>query len=195
MAYRHYETEGLIIGYQNLGEASRLYWVLTSDFGLVQVLAQGVRHNKSKLRYHLKNFSFTNLTIIRGREFWRLVGVRDAESLSSNQKVLLLLLKKISLVLRRLVHGEEPNLRIFQDLKQAFSLTSGEVEASNSYQKSLEIFILTRLLADLGYLDIPTELKDIFSVAKFSPKEIACLQDWQLRLTKQINQALEVSHL
>ena len=74
MAYRHYQTEGLVINSRPYGEADRFYQILTPDFGLISVLAQGVRLEKSKLRYQILNYSLVNIELVRGREYWRLVG-------------------------------------------------------------------------------------------------------------------------
>jgi DNA repair protein RecO (recombination protein O) len=189
MAHRHYETEGLIIGSRNLGEANRLYQILTADFGLIKVLAQGVRHDRSKLRYHLENYSFNRFFLVRGREFWRLVGV-EGLNLSIQRKESLVFFKKISLVLQRLIQGEDPRLLIYRDLKQAYLLLkSPDVDFNREDILNLEVFILARLLTRLGYFAWPLDFED------FSWAEIRNLKDQKLLLIKQINQALEATQL
>ena len=196
MAYRHYETEGLIIGYHNLGEANRLYQVLTRDFGLVNILAQGVRRDRSKLRHHLKNFSFTHLVLVRGREFWRVVGVDDLDLSSLGaSKIALPFLKKISLVLQRLIHGEEANPFIYQDLKQAWVLIIGQARPVEEGLVDLEVFILVRLLTQLGYLAPLAGLAELVSSPAFSWVEVKNLGRERLSLIKKINQALELTQL
>lgn len=195
MAYRHYETEGLIIGYRNLGEANRLYQVLTRDFGLINILAQSVRRGRSKLRSHLKNFSFTRLVLVRGREFWRVVGVDDPDLPIINSKIALLFLKKISLVLQRLIHGEEANPFIYQDLRQAWLLIVNQTRLSEENLIDLEVFILVRLLTQLGYLAPLPDSNDLISSPTFSWAEIKSLGWQRLSLIKKINQALELTQL
>ncbi|MFA5291345.1 MAG: recombination protein O N-terminal domain-containing protein [Candidatus Paceibacterota bacterium] len=194
MAYRHYETEGLVIGHRNLGEANRLYQILTHDFGLINVLAQSVRRDRSKLRQHLNNFSFVRLVLVRGREFWRVVGVSDLGLAFRSNKESLSFLKKISLVLQRLIHGEDSRSLSYVDLKQAVLLLSEEVLTGKDLE-NLEVFIMARLLIQLGYLAPVAELKTIFSSENFSWREIRMIENYRVSLVKQINQALEVTHL
>ena len=195
MAYRHYETEGLIVGHRNLGEANRLYQILTADFGLINVLAQGVRRDRSKLRYHLQNFSFAHLVLVRGREFWRLVGASELESLKLLPKEALILLKKITLVVQRLVQGEDPHSFIYQDLKQASLLLIESDQQSAQKLANLEIFILARFLAQLGYLAPSTETKELLASPGFSWVEIGQMENFRSTLIKQINQALVMTQL
>lgn len=195
MAHRHYETEGLIINHRNLGEANRRYQILTLDFGLIDALAQSVRRDRSKLRYYLKDFSFVQLTLVRGREFWRIVGVNHLNQSSQSSPEAIIFLKKISLVLQRLIHGEESNPLIFQDLKQAWHLISTHHQQSAEALINLEIFILTRLLIQLGYLAPPVEFKELLSTPVFAWAEIKKIDQRQSSLIKQINRALAVTQL
>ena len=195
MAYRHYETEGLIISHRNLGEANRLYQVLTLDFGLINVLAQSVRRDRSKLRHHLENFSFVNLVLVHGREFWRVVGVDDLGLLARPAKEAFPFFKKISLVLQRLIQGEETNPLIYQDLKQALVLILEKEQRSRANLSTLEIFVLVRLLTQLGYLAPPAELKSILSLQIFSWADIEKIEGFKSLLVRQINEALEITQL
>lgn len=195
MTYRHYETEGLIISHRNLGEANRLYKVLTSDFGLVDVLAQGVRLDKSKLRSHLQNFSFVNLVLVRGREFWRVVGVADLGFPRNLSKEALSFLKKVSLVLLRLIQGEDHRSELYQDLKKIFSLILAQKELLPNDAVDVEIFILVRILSKLGYLPELAGRRAIFLCADFSWPEIRETRVLRRELIQQINQALELTQL
>lgn len=188
MAYRHYETEGLIIADRPIGEANRLYRIFTRDFGLIQVMAQGVRLEKSKLRYNLNNSNFVSLNLVRGREYWRLVGADKINLANKNQKIFC---RKIGSVLIRLIHGEEANYKIFSDLKQAWSL----LEEGGGQLDQLEIFIMARLLANLGYLASSLETEKILSLISFSWPEINDLMANKLSLIKLINLSLAESGL
>lgn len=195
MAYRHYETEGLIISHRNLGEANRLYQILTPDFGLINVLAQGVRREPSKLRYHLENFSFTRLTLVRGREFWRVVGVSDLGLQIRFSKEALPFFKKVFLVLQRLVHGEEFNPLIYNDFKRAANLIFERSPFLTEDLSNLEVFTLIRLLIQLGYLSLPIEPADIFLTPDFSWVEVEKIKMVRPALIKRINQALMATQL
>jgi len=195
VTYCHYETEGLIIGYRNLGEANRLYRILTADFGLVNVLAQGVRRDRSKLRYHLQNFSFAHLALVRGREFWRLVGAGELEAFKLLPKEALIFLKKITLVLQRLIQGEDTHSLSYQDLKQASFLLIDPNQHSAQSLANLEIFILARLLTQLGYLATSEEIRNWLSLSDWSWPEIELVKNFREVLVRQINQALTNTQL
>lgn len=184
-----------MVGHRNLGEANRLYQILTADFGLINVLAQGVRRDRSKLRYHLQNFSFAHLGLVRGREFWRLVGASELESLKSLPKETIVFLRKLALVLQRLVQGEDPHSFIFQDLKQASLLLAEPDPKSTQRLANLEIFILARFLVQLGYFAPSVETRDLLASSNFSWSEIEQLENSRSTLIKQINQALVMTQL
>lgn len=195
MAYRHYETEGLIINYRNLGEANRLYQILTNEFGLINVLAQGVRLDKSKLRSHLQNFSFVGLVLVRGREFWRVVGVNDLGFSRDLPVGALPFLKKVSLVLIRLIHGEDHRSLLYQDLKRMFSLILEKKHLSPDDSTNAEIFILIRILSKLGYFPQLAKSETVFLKDDFSWEEIEGVKSSKRELVRQINQALESTQL
>lgn len=193
MAYRHYETEGLVLGHTSHGEANRLYKILSPDFGLIMVLAQGVRLEKSKLRYKLQNYHLVQLSLVRGKEYWRLTGA-EREAVANRNQVAFS--HKISLVLLRLIHGEESSDYIFSDLKQAWGLLAKEsLERGESKLKDLEIFILIRLLFNLGYLATSPLVEPILSIILFSWEELNYVEAKRLALINIINSSFLSSGL
>ena len=68
-----FETDCFVISSSPQGEANKQLDLLTRDFGLIRATAQGVRWLKSKLRYSLTDFSFTHASLVRGKEFWRVL--------------------------------------------------------------------------------------------------------------------------
>ena len=52
-----YTTKAIIIKSLPLGEANKIYFLLTKDLGFIKASAQGVRLDKSKLKGHLEDFS------------------------------------------------------------------------------------------------------------------------------------------
>ena len=74
MAERVITTEALVVGSRPSGEASLVLTLFTREMGLVQAYARGVRLHKAKLRYHVQDYSFANVTLVPGVEYWRLIG-------------------------------------------------------------------------------------------------------------------------
>lgn len=195
MAYRHYETEGFIISRRNFGEANRIYLVFTQDFGLINVLAQSSRRSLSKLRYHLETFSFVSLTLVLGREYWRVVGASNSLRVRQTNGALIFF-KKISLVICRLIQGEEAGHAIFQDLKQANILLTLDLTTVNQDQlANLEIFIVARLLKQLGYLNPESKELPLFTEGRFSWDDVDKINPIKLSLVKKINEALKATQL
>lgn len=139
MSYAVYNTKGFILSSSPTGEASRLYSIYTEDFGLIRAKAQGVRLIQSKLRFNLDEYSLCDISLVRGKEFWRLTG---SQAHKAHKETALIRARVLNLV-RRLVQGEEKNEKLFATL---LLLVAEEIPS--------EVSILTRVLSDLGYLDI-----------------------------------------
>jgi recombinational DNA repair protein (RecF pathway) len=137
MSYAVYSTRGFILGSSPSGEASKIFLIYTSDFGLVRARAQSVRMLSSKLRYNLEDYSFGTFSLVRGREVWRLTG---AEKQELPEKLSLVRARVLNLV-KRLVQGEEKNEKLFNTL---LAVTGKEMS---------EPTILSQILDALGYLD------------------------------------------
>jgi recombinational DNA repair protein (RecF pathway) len=193
MAYRHYETVGLVLGHTTHGEANNLFKVLTPDFGLIMVLAQGVRLEKSKLRYNLQNYHLVNLNLVRGKEYWRLTG---AEKVGKANREQIAFCHKISLIILRLIQGEEASRLIFSDLEKAWSLLAEEItEGKESRLKNLEIFILVRLLFNLGYLAPSATTEPFLNTVDFDWAEVGKIEGHRLNLVGIINSSFASSGL
>ncbi|OJI09519.1 MAG: hypothetical protein COV08_00710 [Candidatus Vogelbacteria bacterium CG10_big_fil_rev_8_21_14_0_10_49_38] len=188
MAYRHYETRGLVLGWRNFGEANRFYQILTPDFGLVRVAAQGVRQEKSKFRYQLNGF-LIELVLIRGREYWRLVGAKTIGATANRAQINFN--RRMGLVLSRLLQGEEAGHRIFDDLCLAWDwLGPGRGSLAVA-----EIFCLVRLLSELGYLAASDRTALILATPDFNRALVDKIEADRSNLISIINDSLAASGL
>jgi len=79
MSERIYTTSALVIGERTSGEASKVFTLFTRELGLVYAYARSVREVRSKLRYNLPLYSFTLVSLVAGREYWRIVGAEDSQ--------------------------------------------------------------------------------------------------------------------
>src|SRR3974390_2667029 len=103
-------TPGFIIDSRPHGEAGKLLSIFTRDYGLVLASAQGIRLEKSKLRYHTQDYSLGSYSLVRGKEFWRLTSSAENRGIPSIKAQLI---ARLALLLRRLLHGEEPHAELF----------------------------------------------------------------------------------
>lgn len=160
MAHRLYRTEGLIIDRRDVGESSRLFFILTRDFGLVSVLAQGIRALASRLRYQTQSGYLLRLDLVRGREFWRLTGALRSEEWAplANDPVKLVAAAALHRLLRRLIRGETSQPELFLELKSGLSFITTN-DLSLSARRSFLIVAGLRLVYHLGYLAPRPELE------------------------------------
>jgi len=159
MHYHIYNTEAIIIGGRAVSESSRLIYLFTKDLGLVVARAQNARALTSKLRYALDDFSISRVSLVRGKNNWRLTNALPEKNLYKNfqraPESRLVFAKAIS-ALRSLVAGEEANGALYEIvLKVADFIESSEVlnlpEKRSENAKDIEVILMLRLLNNLGY--------------------------------------------
>ncbi|OGI63420.1 DNA repair protein RecO [Candidatus Nomurabacteria bacterium RIFCSPLOWO2_01_FULL_41_21] len=189
-----YHTEGIILGSRNYGEAGKCFYIFTRELGLVYASAQGVRKLSSKLRYTLQDFSYINLDLVRGKDFWRVTTASKTGELEDilENKDALRIFANLAKLLRRLLAGEEKNEALFFDLIRGLRVlenAKGIEELRNG-----EVLLVLRVLYHLGYIGSkehsqsvvtsPLEKDLVFEVSKNRAK-----------ILRQINQALRETHL
>ena len=144
MSHHIYTTKAFIIHSSSHGEAGKFLLLFTHDFGMIGAVAQGIRLSRSKLRYHIQDYSFTNISIVRGKEVWRLTG---AYGLVDEIKPNILHIKILKL-LKRLLHGEEKNERLFIIIEELYKSKIKEEDYDN-----VECLTVLRVLSALGYIN------------------------------------------
>lgn len=157
-------TEAFVLKGSDVSEASRMLHLYTRELGLVVARAQGVRKHESKMRYSLQPLSFTLVSLIQGREFWRIVNSQEPESFSvvfKRRESREAVARMLGLV-TRLVHGEERNEKLFNHLLKTFHFLKTK-ELSESQIKNLEVIVSLNILYLLGYLPEGDKLKAFIS--------------------------------
>lgn len=176
-----YHTEGITLSYINVGEAERLFFVYTKDYGLLKIFAQGIRLSKSKLARHVTLFSHSRISFVYGRDILRLT---DAEiiHLFSRNSFSFASAGNISSFLTRVVRGEEQDQALWMIISSAFYFLSGKSSNTasekgyflagdgNSVFHFFEILFSARVLHCLGYVGGTTPFI----------KEIIERHDWAL---------------
>ena len=197
MTYETYETEAFVISARDVKEGNRIFNLFTNEFGLVWALAQNVRADKSKIRYNLQVLSKTEVSLVRGREYWRVVGAKNADNLFSefkNSQENTKLLARFFSLLSRLVQGEGKNAYLFATLDGIIEeLRSTKVPSQTL--KHLELLTVSRMLQALGYFSEPTRYKKFFVDTRFDSKTLDDVASLESELLADINLALHESHL
>lgn len=150
--YRVYTTDAFVLGSKNAGEANKYLYLFTRELGLIIAFAQGVRELKSKLRYVLQDYARVNISLVRGKEKWRITSAVSLDEIFSQQSSDTLKLRgKVFSLLQRFVRGEEEDAFLFDELAGALAW----VARQNVNQKILhdfELILVLRLMSRLGYI-------------------------------------------
>ena len=191
MSHTIYTTESFILKSAAFGEANKYYFIFTKEFGLIKAAAQGVRHLKSKLRYGLMDYSFCQVSVVRGKEIWRLTSAEKKGEVKNNN---LSLLVRIFSLLLRLLHGEEKNIFLFDCLKQGFDfLAKDELLAERA--GDFECIMALRILSALGYVGNLSGFESFVSSPYFTPELLAGMSILKTRAILEINKSLKETHL
>ena len=165
MSYHIYTTKGIVLSERGIGEADRIYSILTRDLGKLHVKAIGVRKSVSKLRGNIEPFTISSISFVKGKDYWRLISAQALQNISATPAVA----GPLSL-LDKLVQGEEPNPELFDVIEQ-FAINTDQND------DMFETCLVSQILYHLGYL-----------------KEADLILD-KKELIKAINKGIEASHL
>ena len=165
MSYHIYTTRGIVLAGRAVREADRIYSILTRDLGLIRATALGVRKGSSKLRGALEPLMLSSISLVRGKEFWRVTSAEAIQKIHSWRGVV----RPLDL-LEKLVQGEAPHPELFDAVEK-------NVITPRTDDEMFEIRFVSQILFHLGYL-----------------KESDLTQD-KKALIKAINEGLQHSHL
>lgn len=197
MSHTLYNTECIVLGNIDFGESNKYISLFTKEIGLVKALAKSVREEKSKLRYSLQSFSFINISLLRGREIWRITGAETKYNLHYDLKDGQNKLFTIALVLnllQRLVHGEEKNDYLFDTLSNCFSFIR-ENKINEKTLKNFEYLTVLRILHSLGYIAKKEKFDEMLRLTEINEDLLKKTQTEQKNIIYAINNALKQAHL
>lgn len=135
MAYHIYTTRALVLSYTPVREADRLYSLLTRDLGLLRASALAVRKEASKLRGSLEPITLATVSLVKGKEFWRITSVESIKRIEVKEE-----LARPLALLEKLVQGESAHPELFDTVEEGIKESEGEVR------------LVANMLYHLGYL-------------------------------------------
>lgn len=140
MAIEKYTSKCLVLESYDQGEHDRAYKVFTREFGAIIAIAKSVRKLESKLRAHMLPHSASLITLVQGREVWRLVGAEEIMSTSD-------MMYEVTTLLKRFIRGEGAHTALYDKLILF-------LEASPKYDpQKARVLLYFIILVDLGYAD------------------------------------------
>ena len=141
MAIEKYTTRAFVLNEYEQGESDKVFKLFTREFGVIFALAKSVRKLESKMRFHLGKTKKVSVTLVKGKEVWRLVGV---EGLEGGNKDGALPCK----IVERFVRGESPQKKLFDHVEEYL-----EIGDENIPKEVGVLSLYYVLLVDLGYAD------------------------------------------
>lgn len=162
-------TRAFVLRSYDVSEASRMLDLYTEKLGLVSARAQGVRLQKSKMKYSLQPLTHTYVSLIRGKEYYRIVNSQESEDFSKvfkNKKSRMLVARTFNLM-SRLISGQEPNKDLFEHIYKTFNFINTK-NLSDSQLDNLEVVIDLNILHLLGYLPEGERLKTFVTFGELS---------------------------
>jgi DNA repair protein RecO (recombination protein O) len=197
MSHHIYHTEGFVLASSPTQEANKMLYIFTKELGVVHASAQGIRLLKSKLRYSLQDFSYANISLVRGKDIWRVTNASSVTTRFPNifsQPEYFEIYTKILTLLRRLLNGEEKNEELFALLVKAFDFL--ETSAPKTFQPlSFECILVLQILHNLGYGSPHSAFEEYGLSVDWSGELITSFEPHRSRALAEINSSLRESHL
>ncbi len=140
MAIEKYATPCLVIESFDQGEHDRVYKLFTREFGLVMAHAKSIRKLESKLRAHVLPRTVSLVTLVQGKDIWRLVGAEE-------QKPVPEIAHTVTALIKRFIRGEGTHKALYDRLIQF-------LQTAHLYEKQKSRMLLHYIiLVELGYAD------------------------------------------
>jgi len=148
----------------------------------------------SKLRFVLQDFSYVKMDFVRGKDFWRITSAsktNELENISKRPETLEILVK-ISMLLKRLLAGEDANPELFSDLLKGLSVLEKTEKVEEL--RNIEMVVVLRILDNLGYIGGSEAFKTLVK-SPFEEELIFEVSKNRTRILSEINKALKETHL
>ena len=189
--YQKYHTEALVLGSYQSGETDKTILLYTKDFGMVRARASAVRAEKSKMRYSVQDYSYSMLSLVKGKRGWRLAGASCLKSAVGDVRGIGAF-ARISELLTRLIHGEEVSDFLFAALSDAHSALM--VEKCDAFGM-IEIVCVARMLYALGYISNEALSSALFTHTAYTGESLLEAETLKDKLLFSINRAIAETQL
>jgi DNA repair protein RecO len=197
MFYHQYNTEAFVLGSRPSGEGSKYVYLFTKELGLLGAHAQGSREIKSKLRYALDDLSHSKVSLVKGKSTWRLTNAVPHKNFFVQFRLeheKLRLCANALAIIKKLVAGEEKNIKLFEILEQGFAFLEENNLSEDDIHNAEAIFML-RILNNLGYFGASKTLENFALTDEWNQTLLQEMSRERRNAVFVINKSLEASHL
>lgn len=127
MSIEKYTTPVFIVKHYESGEDNIIIKAWSREFGLIFIKAQSIRKS-SKLKQHCLEGRISNLTLVKGKEYYRLAGAREIIYEDKYVKI-------ICSIIQRLIHGEENIYNLFDKYISYLEFIKTKQKTNNKIDK------------------------------------------------------------
>lgn len=191
--YQIYTTEGLIIESRIFGESNKIYFILTRDFGLIKATAQGVCKIESKQKFGLQTLSFSKISLVKGRDIWKITSAISLENVFSNLKEdrnkLNIFIRIISLI-RKLLLEEEKEPIFFDVVEFLYKFLKTENASNKDKLSSAELLTVMKILHTAGYLGDNKNFGNLLEVDDFNDETMNNIKRIKREMLREVNSVM-----
>jgi recombinational DNA repair protein (RecF pathway) len=195
--YHLYHTQAFVLRSTDTGEANKYYSLFTREFGLIRASAQSVRAAHSKLRPGLIDYAHTNISLVRGKNTWRLTSAVSIgnvyQELSGSKEVSRMFARSFAL-LSRLLQGEEKNAELFDHVLSAYHFAR-HGSYNSMFVSNFEYVLVLRILHSLGYVGSAPEIVGFINSLYWSDEVLQRMDHVKVSALQEINKSLKASQL
>lgn len=154
MAYTIYETKAVILGVRPIQEHDLFLRVFSDVFGYINIVAKGTRKSGSKLRAHINEYSIVTLSVVKGKEMFRLTDARRIFAFDQSRSVVSFFRQAEKLFYHHEEdHGLDTNIHIYKMFGRAAKLLVFIVSEEPAITpKDVQDFFTVFVLAEQGFV-------------------------------------------
>lgn len=148
----HYRTRGFVIKKRDIGEADRIFTVLTQDFGKIKISGKAIRKIASKLRGGIDIFYLSEIEFIQGKSYKTLTDTIVLEKFENIKRDLnkFKIVHKIAELLDNLLGVEEKDDKLWDLLVEVFEKLN-DYSLSVTHYSLIYYYFLWNFFSILGY--------------------------------------------
>jgi DNA repair protein RecO len=195
--YHIHTTHAFVLNVTPSGEKNYFITLFTREFGMIRAKAQSVRVNDSKLRYALQEYSYVEVSLVKGKEIWRITNALPIYNiyfeLKNDQDIFMVIARAFSL-LRRLIPEEGCEVLIFDDIKTICANVQ-TIKYTKSSIEILEWLFVLRMLCFLGYSKKESFQNLCEDKIEWTNEYLDSISSYKNNAIYYINQALKASQL
>lgn len=194
--YSKLSTQAVILKVDDVGERDVSVSLFTREFGFLYAKATGVRTMSSRLRFALQSMSLGFVSLVHGKAGWILTNATFLKSyyFDSAEYTQKQIINKILILIGRLYIGEEAHPELFDFIEEKLEMLSSEAIRTEE-MKSLEVFIVFKILEKLGYVEDHATLKPLSKTDDYTESLSVYIIENQKLITPFINSAIRTSGL